>query len=458
MSRVEVFQGVNPATDETLYRREPAGGAEIEAALVAAEAARAPLRALGPQGRAEVLNRAARLLRERRDLLAHQISLEMGKPLAEALGEIEKSAWNCEHVAASGPEWLAERAIDLGGRDARIARRPIGVLFAVMPWNFPVWQIFRFAPAALMAGNPVLLKHAPNVQGSGDAVEALWRDAGLPEGAFRNLRLAIADVPGLIADRRIAAVTLTGGPGAGASVAALAGGSLKKSVLELGGSDPFIVLADADVAAAAAAAARGRFSNSGQVCLAPKRFILDAAIAETFLGAFRAHAEALVVGDPLSDSVTMGPLARADLREELHGQVSRSLAQGARLRLGGVIPSGPGAFYPPTILTQVTPDMPVGALETFGPVAAVMTAANEGEAVALANASRFGLSSNLWTGDPERALRLAADLEAGGVFINGVSASDPRTPVGGVKASGYGRELGPWGMDEFVNLQTIVIG
>ena len=372
--------------------------------------------------------------------------------------EVEKSAWNCEHVAANAETWLA----DLTGSDGcqpllRCQSRPVGMLLAVMPWNFPVWQVFRFAPAALIAGNSVVLKHAPNVPRSALAVATLLREAGLPEGVFQSLFLDNDDVPAVIADRRIAAVTLTGGPRAGAAVASLAGASLKKSVLELGGSDPFIVLADADLDAAAKAGARGRYANCGQVCIAPKRFIVEDAVADAFVERLAAAAAALAMGDPQAPGTTLGPLARHDLREQIAALVDRSVAGGARVVAGAANGDGPGAFYRPTILDRVTPDMAAAREETFGPVAAVMRVADADAAVTVANATTYGLSSNIWTGDTGRAVAMAARIDAGGVFVNGVTASDPRTPVGGVKASGYGRELGPWGMREFVNLQTVSV-
>ena len=452
------FESINPATGQRIEGFAAATPSEIEAALAASDRAQRQWRATSVISRAELLRSVARLLRDRRDTLATTISREMGKPLPEARAEIEKSAWNCEHVAAEGPKWLEELELRTDAARCYVAQRPVGVLLAIMPWNFPVWQVFRFAPAALIAGNAVILKHAPNVLRSASNIAELLRDAGLPDGVFLSLFLNTEAVPAVINDPRVAVVTLTGGLRAGASVAALAGAALKKSVLELGGSDPFIVLADADLDAAAVAGAKGRFANCGQVCIAPKRFLLDASIADGFIQRFDAAAAKLIVGDPLADgAATLGPLARRDLRDELHKLVERSVAEGAGVVRGGAALKGPGAFYAPTILDGVTSSMAVAQQETFGPVAAMLRFRSPAEAVSLANSTRYGLSSNIWTRDIDAAQRLAAEIDAGGVYINGVTASDPRTPIGGVKTSGYGRELGPWGMREFVNLQTVSI-
>lgn len=451
------FESINPATGERIERFAAATASEIEAALEAADRAQRQWRLTPVGDRADSLRSAARLLRERRSALATILSREMGKPLAEAHAEIDKSAWNCEHVAAQGPQWLEQLELRTEAARCYVAQRPIGVLFAIMPWNFPVWQVFRFAPAALIAGNAVILKHAPNVPRSALSIAELLREAGFAEGVFQNLFLSTDDVPAVIGDRRVAAVTLTGGLRAGAAVAALAGAALKKSVLELGGSDPFIVLADADLNAAALAGAKGRFANCGQVCIAPKRFLLDESIAEEFIQRFDAAAAQLVVGDPLSEGTTLGPLARQDLRDELHRLVETSVGSGAKVLRGGAPLEGPGAYYAPTILDDVTPSMAVAQKETFGPVAAMLRFRSDAEAVSIANSTPYGLSSNIWTRDTDRAQRLATEIDAGGVFVNGVTASDPRTPIGGVKTSGYGRELGPWGMREFVNLQTVSI-
>lgn len=457
-SSADRFETINPATGECVFTASAASAEEIEATLARAEQARRLWPTVSIEERARVLTSAAGILRSRAPELAKAISVEMGKPLGEALAEVEKSAWNCEFVAEHGPGWLAEKFVEVPGKTCSVRRRPGGVLLAIMPWNFPVWQVFRFAPAALMAGNAIILKHAPNVQGSAQAAVEILEQAGLPEGVFQNLRAPVESMADIIRDARVRAVTLTGSARAGAAVGAVAGGALKKTVLELGGSDPFIVMEDADLEAAVEQGVKGRYANCGQVCLAPKRFILDRKIADRFIEMFKVKVEALKVGNPLDNSVDMGPMAREDLRAELDRQVELSVKSGAEAILGGTVMGGAGVFYAPTILTKVEQHMPIASQEAFGPVAAMMVVDNQDEMAALANASQYGLSSNIWTADVDRALAFSEKIETGGVFINSISMSDPRLPVGGVKASGYGRELGPWGFDEFVNIQSVSIG
>jgi acyl-CoA reductase-like NAD-dependent aldehyde dehydrogenase len=427
----------------------------VDALVEASHRAAAAWRRRSAAQRAEVLRQVASQLRLNQTALARCITLEMGKPLTEALAEIEKSAWNCEFVADHGPAWLADEKVPTHAKDSYLCFQPLGVVLSILPWNFPIWQIFRCAAAALMAGNTLLLKHAPNVQGCASLVTDLMLAAGLPPGVFQNLHAPLHLVGKVIADRRIAAVTLTGSPAAGAKVAAQAGAACKKSVLELGGSDAFIVLADADLEAAVAAGVRARFTNCGQICLAAKRFIIEATIAGEFAARFSAAAAALRCGNPLEAGVQMGPMARADLRDGLEAQVRTALSAGATLLTGGHRPEGPGWYYEPTVLTDVTATMPVVAEETFGPVAALLTANSAEQAIVMANDSLFGLSAMLWTRNLDRARDLALQLEVGSVFINSVTASDPRLPVGGVKLSGYGRELGRTGMLELCNTQTI---
>jgi len=448
----------DPATGRELATYAPHGRPAVDAALARAVTAFASWRARSFDERAAYLRKTAAALRAEKPHLALLATREMGKTLVEAEAEIEKCAWCCEYYAQEAATHLADRPEPSNAAESYVAFRPLGVLLAIMPWNFPYWQLFRAAAPALMAGNVVVLKHAANVSGCALAIEDVFRNAGLPDGAFATLLVAGSEMEHVVADPRVAAVTLTGSEGAGSAVAATAGKHLKKTVLELGGSDAFIVLADADVAAAAKTATRARFQNNGQSCIAAKRFIVDDAVYDAFLAAFTAHARELVIGDPADARTTLGPLARADLRETLERQVAESLARGARLALGGKRVDRPGYYFEATILADVTPGMAVFDEETFGPVAAVVRARDADDAVRLANLSDFGLGGNLWTRDVARGKALAVRLESGAVFINGMTASDPRLPFGGIKKSGYGRELSAFGIREFVNVQTVWIG
>ena len=462
MNQVALHTGhpisVNPATGELLEEFDFQSEAEVEEAIEQSSQAAAKWRSTSLADRSSLLSRLADILSGERQRLARDITLEMGKPIAEAEAEVDKCVWNCRYVAQMGEQWLRDEVSKSGATESYVSYLPLGTILAIMPWNFPLWQVIRFSASALMAGNAVLLKHAPNVMRSAFNIQEACRRAGLPRGLLTNLIVPVERVASIIQDSRVAAVTLTGSPRAGAAVAALAGAALKKSVLELGGSDAFLVLADADLEAAVSAAVRGRFSNCGQICLAPKRFILVDSIAERFESRFAAAASKLRIGNPLDAATQLGPMARGDLREELDGQVKDAVAGGARVVTGGSRLPGSGNFYAPTVLAEVNPGMRVVREETFGPVAALMRVANAEEALAVANDSEYGLSSNLWTADLSLARSFARRIQAGGVFINGVSASDPRLPVGGIKRSGYGRELACVGIREFVNVQTVWIG
>ncbi|HEY2510620.1 MAG TPA: NAD-dependent succinate-semialdehyde dehydrogenase [Polyangiaceae bacterium] len=453
----DTFQSINPATGEVLETFPATTRAEVEQALSRAEAASHDWRRQRPEDRATPLRTAARLLRERAPGYARTMALEMGKPLAQGKAEADKCAWACDYYAEHGPAFLVPEARATEAARSYVRFDPLGPIVAIMPWNFPFWQVLRFAAPALMAGNVAILKHAPGVPRSALDLVALFRDAGFPDGVFQSIFVDPVAVARVIADPRVRGVTLTGSPRAGAKVAEQAGRYLKKTVLELGGSDPFIVLEDADLAAAARAACTARLVNSGQSCIAAKRFIVVESVANAFIERFGAELQKAKVGDPLAPDTQVGPLARLDLRTTLHRQVEESVIRGAQLVVGGQVPEGPGAFYPPTILTAVSPGMPAFDEETFGPVAAVIRARDESEALRLANASAYGLGGSVWTGDRERAERLAGELEVGCVFVNEVVKSDPRLPFGGVKWSGYGRELSEHGLREFVNVKSVWI-
>jgi succinate-semialdehyde dehydrogenase/glutarate-semialdehyde dehydrogenase len=455
------LRSVNPATGEELASYPEHTAEELDQALAEADRAQRAWALTSFAQRRRNLAEAARLLRQERDDLARLATLEMGKPIAEAEAELDKCAWNCELYAERAEGFLADEPVQTDAHSSYVAYQPLGVVLAIMPWNFPFWQVLRFAAPALMAGNGALLKHSPNVPGCALAIEELLTRAGFPAGLFRTLLVgdaSVAEATGrLLADPRVGAVTLTGSERAGAAVGATAGRALKKCVLELGGSDPFLVLADADLPLAAEAAARARFLNGGQSCIAAKRFIVEEPVADEFERRFVDAVAALPVGDPLDRSTRVGPLARSDLLTALERQVEASVAAGAEVLLGGGRLPGPGWFHAPTVLAGITPDMPVFREETFGPVAAVVRAEDEGAAVELANDTPYGLGASVWTRDLDRAQRLGRRIESGSLFVNAVVASDPRLPFGGVKRSGYGRELAAAGIREFTNVRAFWI-
>ena len=456
MDHAKFMCSLNPATGERIGEYAVHSVAEVDARLAGAARAFTRWSREPVEARTAVLARAGLLLRERRDRLARLATLEMGKTIVSAEAEVEKCAWACDYFSMHASGMLASIAVETGARDSHVRHDPLGVLLAVMPWNFPYWQAFRAAIPALAAGNTVALKHASSVCGCALAMEELWRDAGLPEGGFTVLLVpGGARASALAAHPAVAAVTLTGSEPAGMAVAEVAGRALKKIVLELGGSDPFLVLADADVAQAAKQAVIGRVINNGQSCIAAKRFIVVEPVAERFERAFAEALARLRVGDPLERDTDVGPLARADLVQDLDRQVRESVAAGARLVLGGKPLDRPGSFYPPTLLTGVERGMPAFDEETFGPVAAVTRARDTGHAVQLANDSRFGLGASVWTANLQVAHEVARSLEVGSVFVNTTVKSDPRLPFGGVRRSGHGRELGSWGLREFVNVKTV---
>jgi succinate-semialdehyde dehydrogenase/glutarate-semialdehyde dehydrogenase len=452
------MQSINPATGEIIAEYPVLQAAELEAALAASQAAFELWRERPLAERLQPLRRAAELLRAQADPLARRMAEEMGKPLAEGRAEAEKCAWLCEYYAENAAAFLAPEPVATDAARSYVAYRPLGPILGIMPWNFPLWQAFRFAVPAIAAGNTALVKHAPGTTGCGLAIEALLAEAGLPPGVYRNLLLEIEQVGPLIEDPRLRGVSLTGSTRAGRAVAAQAGAALKPSVLELGGSDPSLILEDADLEAAAAQCLAGRLLNGGQSCIAAKRFIVVEPVRARFEALLLERLSRVRMGDPLDATTTLGPIARADLRDNLHRQVRQSVAAGARCLLGGVLPDGPGFYYPASLLTDVKPGMPAYEEELFGPVAVLIPAADEAEAIRMANDTAYGLGAAVYTADRARGEAIARDqLEAGAAFVNAFVRSDPRLPFGGVKDSGWGRELGQAGIRSFVNVKTVYL-
>ncbi|AYZ20502.1 MULTISPECIES: succinate-semialdehyde dehydrogenase [Klebsiella] len=446
---------VNPTTGETLSSLPWASEQQVDSAIALAERGYRQWRNVSVAARAAALRKVGSVMRDRGEALAQMISLEMGKPIAQARGEVAKSANLCDWYAEHGPAMLNTEATLVEDNKAVIEYRPMGAILAIMPWNFPVWQVLRGAVPILLAGNSYLLKHAPNVLGSAAMIGEIFAAAGVPEGVFGWVNATNDGVSQMINDPRIAAVTVTGSVRAGKAIGAQAGAALKKCVLELGGSDPFIVLNDADLDEAVKAAVIGRYQNTGQVCAAAKRFIVEAGIAAAFTQKFVAAVAALKIGDPRDEQNYIGPMARFDLRDELHEQVRATLKEGATLLLGAEKIEGAGNYYAPTVLGNVTAEMTGFREELFGPVATITEARDADHALALANDSEFGLSATVYTASETQARRFADELECGGVFINGYCASDARVAFGGVKKSGFGRELSHFGLHEFCNVQTV---
>lgn len=451
------FQSHNPATGEIIASYQEHTHAEVESALKRAVMAQKDWRELGFAARAKPLLRAAAILRRDKEQHSVLMAREMGKPIDQARAEIEKCAACCEYFATHAETFLAVENIKTEATRSYVLFQPLGVLLAVMPWNFPFWQVFRAAAPSLMAGNAVILKHAANVCGCAEAIASIFRETALPEGLFSVALVSSGRVASMIANPAIAAITLTGSTEAGKSVASMAGSHLKKTVLELGGSDPYVILEDARLESAAEVCATSRLINSGQSCIAAKRFIIVRCVRDQFEEMFVEKIRSRKVGNPIDVATQIGPLARADLRETLHRQVQRSIREGAKLVTGGQVPPGAGAYYPPTVLAGVRPGITAFDEETFGPVAALVEAADEEEAIALANATTFGLGAAVFTADLRRGEKVAARLDAGCCFVNDFVRSDSRLPFGGIKESGYGRELGLLGIREFVNAKTVVV-
>ena len=449
---------VNPATGRTIRSYEPHDTEDIEVRIARAVTAQAEFRATSFDQRGTILHRAADELESRVPELARLMTLEMGKPIGAAEAEAAKCAWVCRWYADNAARLLADEEVATSARHSFVRFEPLGTVLAVMPWNFPFWQVFRFAAPALAAGNAGLLKHASNVPGCALAIEQVMRAAGAPNGMFQTLLVGSDRVEELVRDPRIRAVTLTGSDPAGRAVARSAGDALKKTVLELGGSDPFVVLEDADLESAISTAVTARTLNNGQSCIAAKRFLVAEPIADEFERRFSVAMGALSVGDPLDPATDIGPLATAAIRDELAAQVAATVDAGGRLLVGGEPLPGPGNFYPPTVVADPPPGSPLRIEETFGPAAAVLRFGSVEQAIELANETEFGLGASVWTRDPDAAARFIDGIETGSVFVNGMVASDPRLPFGGVKNSGYGRELAAYGLREFLNIKTVWIG
>jgi succinate-semialdehyde dehydrogenase/glutarate-semialdehyde dehydrogenase len=449
---------VNPATGEQLKTFVPLTATELDLKLAQAQIAFHHYRKTSLAQRATWLQHAATVLEKHRDTYAHLMTVEMGKPITSAIAEVEKCAWVCRYYAENGAQFLADSIVQTDASRSFVRYQPLGAILAVMPWNFPFWQVFRFAAPALMAGNVGLLKHASNVPQCAIAIEAIFSEAGFPEQVFQTLLIEAQQVEAVIADFRVQAATLTGSEKAGTNLAMAAGQHLKKTVLELGGSDPFIVLASANLDQAVATAVTARMLNNGQSCIAAKRFILEEAIAEPFTQKLIERFQALKVGDPLQPTTEIGPLATPAIRDELDQQVQTSVNQGAKVLIGGT-PwcDRPGNYYPPTILTDIPTGSPAETEEFFGPVALLFPVQDLDEAIRRANDSPLGLGASAWTSQPQEQERLIEELEAGAVFINGLVKSDPRLPFGGIKRSGYGRELGLHGIQEFLNIKAVWI-
>ncbi|KUJ74412.1 succinate-semialdehyde dehydrogenase [Thiomicrospira sp. XS5] len=453
-----MFTATNPTTGEVIHQYPTHTSEEVSTAIDDAQSAFQAWRKTTFAERAELMNKVADLMAEDEERLARLMTVEMGKPIREAYGEVQKAAWCARHYAEQAEGYLAPQELASDASLSYVQHLPLGPLLGILPWNAPFWLAFRFCAPALMAGNTCLMKHDSHVPACAEAIGELFVKAGAPKGLMQNLRLHNDQVAQVITHPAVQAVSLTGSSFAGSQVASLAAQHIKPAVLELGGSDPSLVLADADIEKAAEVLALSRIINAGQSCIAAKRIIVEAPVYEAFIDAFHQHLAKLKMGDPAEESTQVGPIAREDLREGLHRQVTTTVEQGGRCLLGGEMPVGKGFFYPVTLLVDVTPEMQASCEETFGPIAVVMKAESEAEAMRIANDTQYGLAASIWTADAAKAQRMASDIEAGQVAINGIVKTDPRLPSGGIKRSGYGRELGPHGILEFVNVQQVWVG
>ncbi len=449
---------INPATQQLIKEYPALNANALTQKIDLAQKCFQNWRQSSMEVRSRFMTKVASVLKHNKNEYAQIITEEMGKTIKEALAEIEKCAWVCDYYAENAANFLEDEIIETDAQKSYACYRPLGIILAIMPWNFPFWQVFRFAAPALMAGNVGLLKHAPNVQGCANAIEKIFLKAGFPEGCFLNLPVEVDLVESIIENPFVKAVTLTGSGRAGSAVASIAGKHIKKTVLELGGSDAYIILEDADLDLAVDQCVKSRLLNSGQSCIGAKRFVVVESVYEDFLSKFLAQMKNAQAGDPLDESTTLGPLARPDLQENLHRQVEESVNMGAKCLLGGQIPDETGFFYPPTILENIKPGMPAYEEELFGPVAAIVKVKDEAEAIKIANDSHFGLGSAIFTQDLKRGESIAREeIEAGCCFVNGLVKSDPRLPFGGIKTSGYGRELSHHGIREFTNIKAVWI-
>ena len=453
------LQSVNPATEEVEQEYDALDFNAAQAAVQRSTMVQADWKEIPFSDRSKLMKNAASVLRKRKAEFAELITREMGKPITQSEGEIEKCAWVCEFYADNAPAFLAEEQVKTESKKSYVRFDPIGIVFAIMPWNFPFWQVFRFAAPALMAGNGGVLKHASNVPGSALAIQEVFEEAGFPAGLFQTLLIDSETAGKVIELPGIAAVTVTGSVGAGSKIAETAGRNIKKSVLELGGSDPFIVLDDVDVKTCATQAVNGRILNAGQSCIAAKRFIVNENVVEDFTKEFVEHMESMKVGDPLERDTQVGPLAKKEFVDDLESQLKRSVQQGAKILTGGkeTTVNGKGFFFTPTVLGQVSLSMPVFAEETFGPLTGILSIKDDAEAIEVANATEFGLGASVWSRDIPRAEKLVPKIDAGAVFVNKIVGSDPRLPFGGIKKSGYGRELSSYGIREFTNIKAVMI-